>query len=139
MIEVEPSLDILVVDDSDGDRLITGIVLQRSRLSNPVIMLDSAEQAVAHLREIAADGRPPPALVMLDVNMHGMTGFDVLAFIRTQDAFVEFSVVAMLTSSDADSDAERASTLGANVFMAKKSGISAFVEMIDANFKNRGE
>lgn len=137
MIEVEPRLDILVVDDSDGDRLITGIVLERSQLSNPVVMLDSAEAAIAYLRKLVDDGRPPPALVVLDVNMHGMTGFDVLTFIRDHDAFVEFPVVAMLTSSDSDRDAEQASTLGANAFMVKKSGISAFVAMIDANFKNR--
>ena len=137
MIEVEPRLDILVIDDSDGDRLITGVVLERSQLSNPVVMLDSAEAAIAYLRKLAADGRPPPALVMLDVNMVGLTGFDVLTFIRSHDAFVEFPVVAMLTSSDSDKDKERASTLRADAFMVKKNGISAFVEMIDANFRNR--
>lgn len=137
MIEVEPRLDILVVDDSDGDRLITGIVLERSQLSNPVVMLDSAAAAIAFLRKLVAEGHPPPALVMLDVNMHGMTGFDVLTFIRNNDAFVEFPAVAMLTSSDSDRDEEQAATLGADAFMVKKNGISAFVQMIDANFKNR--
>ncbi|MGH1346207.1 MAG: response regulator [Nannocystales bacterium] len=137
MIEIEPDLDIVVVDDSDGDRLITGIVLKRCGLTNPVVLLDSAEQALAHLTQAVDNGRRPPALVLLDVNMHGMTGFDVLTFIREHDAFGELPVVAMLTSSDAASDEERASTLGANAYLVKKSGVGAFVEMIDGTFRNR--
>lgn len=137
MLVVEPALDIVVVDDSDGDRLITGVVLERSRLTNPVVLLGSAQEAITYLERIAAERRPPPALVMLDVNMHGMTGFDVLEFIRRHDAFAQRPLVAMLTSSDADRDEARATELGANAFLAKKSGVSAFVAMIDANFENR--
>lgn len=138
MLVVEPTLDIVVVDDSDGDRLIIGVVLERSQLRNPVVLLGSAQEAISHLENTATQGRPPPALVMLDVNMHGMTGFDVLAFIRSKDAFADQPIVAMLTSSDADRDEMRATALGADVFLPKKSGVSAFVDMIDANFRNPG-
>ncbi len=137
MILIEPGLDIVVVDDNAADLLITEIVLKRSHLTNPVALLDSGEGAVAYLGPMAARGGPPPALVMIDVNMYGMTGFDVLRFIRRQEAFQELPVVAILTSSDAESDKQSSMELGANAFLAKKSGVAAFVEMINANFKNR--
>lgn len=137
MISIDPRLDIIVVDDSDADLLITDIVLKRSHLSNAVVLLDSGERAIAHLEEGIAQGRALPALVLLDVNMPGMTGFDVLQFIRSHDAFGEQPVVAMLTSSEAKTDKDRSRGMGAHAFLAKKSGVSAFVEMINANFDNR--
>lgn len=137
MILIEPGLDIVVVDDNAADLLITDIVFQRSHLTNPVALLDSGEEAMIHLGEVAAQGRPPPALVTLDVNMHGVNGFDIVRFIRGHDAFAEFPIIAVLTSSEAQTDRQRSTELGANVFLTKKSGVTTFVEMINANFKNR--
>jgi len=138
MILIEPGLEVIVVDDNAADLLITDIVFQRSQLTNPIALLDSGEAAVAHLGKIATQGLPPPALVMLDVNMYGITGFDVLRFIRQQEAFSEQPPVALLTSSDSQTDKQRSVELGANAFLAKKSGVAPFIEMINANFKNRG-
>ena len=70
---VVPALDgsILLVEDDDALRRILAGHLRRHGYD--VIEVDSAEGAVEHL-----DSAPPPALVLLDINLPGGTGWDVL-------------------------------------------------------------
>ena len=61
---------------------------------------------------------PLPAMVLLDIKMPGMDGFEVLAWIRRQWEFFQLCVV-MLTNSDHIRDVNEAYHLGANSFLVK--------------------
>ena len=61
---------------------------------------------------------PLPALVLLDIKMPGMDGFEVLKWIRNQPSLAKLCVV-MLTSSDQIQDANKAYQFGANSFLVK--------------------
>lgn len=61
---------------------------------------------------------PLPALVLLDIKLPGVDGFEVLRWIRAQSNFARLCVV-MLTSSDEVRLVNRAYQLGANSFLVK--------------------
>jgi CheY-like chemotaxis protein len=130
-----PQLDdgpIVMVDDSDADAMIARVYHGKSRLTQPFVHLPGGEELVEYL---ADPTNAMPSLVMLDINMIGMSGFDALEVIRTQPRTREVPVVIMVTSSKADADMRRAETSGANGYFVKPLGgteyASFFNELLD--------
>ena len=134
VIVIDPSAPILFVDDDRADRMVIQVVLERSALPNPVRGFDGGAALLEYIASAASGAEPAPALVLVDVNMPGMTGFDVVKRIRAYEQFRELPPVSMLTSSDAEDDKIRAAEVGADNYLAKQSGVDAFVAMIDAAF-----
>ena len=96
---------VMVVDDSDADLLYTRLVLERSGAAREVITFDQARAALEALREptLRVD------VILLDINMPGMNGFEFLqAYEAMQRERGNGPVVVMLTSSPDPSDRERA-------------------------------
>jgi CheY-like chemotaxis protein len=99
------TIPVLLIDDSEPDRIYTGIVLGRSGLPFEVHDFESARDALA----VLADAPQPPSLILLDINMPGMNGFAFLdAYEKLPEAHRRNTVVVMLSSSPADSDRQRA-------------------------------
>lgn len=69
-----------------------------------------------------------PHLILLDLNMPRMDGFEVLSAIRDDDGLKDLPVV-VLTTSDSRSDIMRCYKMGANSFVTKPTGFSALQEM----------
>lgn len=99
------TIPVMLVDDSEPDRLFASIVLGRSGCPLEVREFESAPDALAAL----ATAPKPPAIILLDINMPGMDGF---AFLRAFEQLPEDrrcgTSVVMLSSSPLDSDRERA-------------------------------
>ena len=127
---------IVVVDDDPGERHILGYVLGESRLRNDVMLLENASQLLSHMEAVAAGDASFPVLVLMDINMPGVSGFDALAKLRSYPEFSERPIIAMLTSSDAEEDQGRSKRLGANAYLAKQSGVDAYTRMLDDRFRN---
>ncbi len=123
---------IVMVDDNADDTRTATRCHQRSKVENSLICFDSGEAFLAHLEEVAAGAEPMPALVLLDIRMPRMDGFEVLSTIRSQDPFRAVPVVMMLTNSDYQRDVERAQKLGANGYREKPSRIAEYVEFFDS-------
>ncbi len=100
-------LQILVADDEQVIRLLLRRILEGEGFGVTAVV--NGEEALAELK------REVPALVMLDVTMPGMNGFQVCKRIR------EFSNVPIVLLSGVDSDEEKAlaSAAGANEFITK--------------------
>ena len=99
------NLPVLLVDDSEFDRLYTSVILGKTGLPWAVKECESGAEA---LQAIAQAPRPA-ALILLDVNMPGMDGFEFLAaFERLPAAQREHTAVVMLSSSPLDTDRQRA-------------------------------
>src|SRR5262249_35412946 len=110
---------ILVVDDNDDDVLL----LQESLRDQPAVKLlphaRDGEQAMAYLRrEGPHAGAPRPGLVLLDINMPKMNGFEVLYQMKTDPALRGIPVV-ILTPSNREADVLTAYTGGACSFVTK--------------------
>lgn len=100
---------VLLVDDSEADLLYTRIVLERSGRGWSVTSFESAREALDYLGQAAP---PPVNLILLDINMPGMNGFEFLQayshLCGTLGAALACAAVVMLTSSPDPDDRSRA-------------------------------
>jgi CheY-like chemotaxis protein len=119
---------VLVVDDNPDHRYLTTRALAplRERLELEIALAADGEEALARV----AKG-PPPHLVLLDVKMPGMDGFEVLVRLRAALQPRPPSVV-MLTSSDNAADQARAEALGADAFVTKPIDAKGFAAIVRA-------
>ena len=122
---------IMLVEDRDDDVLLVRKSLERAWINNPLQVVRNGEEAMNYL---AGEGRysrrteyPLPDLILLDLKLPGIDGFEVLQWIRRQPDFGSITVV-VLTSSDAIRDVNRAYALGANSFLVKPLEFENFVE-----------
>ncbi len=118
---------IVMVDDSPDDILIARRCYRRAGLHNPFVTLDGGTALLAHLDEVDAGVAPMPALVLLDINMPDMNGFEALSRVREKAAFRELPVVMMLTNSDDPHDRERARQKGASGLQIKPTRVVDYV------------
>jgi CheY-like chemotaxis protein len=134
MFMSKPGL-ILLVDDQEEDVLLIRRAFTKSRVLNRIEVARSGEEAIAYLNGMGKFAEraeyPVPALVLLDIKMPGMDGFEVLRWIRRVSAFPTLRVV-MLTSSELMRDVNTAYELGANSFLVKPVDFDRFVEISQA-------
>lgn len=97
---------VIMIDDNEDDLLFTRIAFERCGRQAELLQFVDPQQALAYF---AAGGATEPALVLLDINMPGMSGFDFLqAYEQLAQDNRTSLVVVMLTSSNDERDKERA-------------------------------
>ncbi len=112
-------LDILVVDDNEDDVLLLQESLRGVSAVNVVHSVRDGEEAMAYLRrEGPYAAAPRPGLVLLDINMPKMNGFEVLNKMK-DDPRLRAIPVVMLTTSNREADIETAYSCGACSFVTK--------------------
>jgi len=138
---MEDEQTILLVDDSEDDVLLTRIAFSKARLANRLLWVRDGEEAMEYFKGVGrfADRTrfPLPILVLLDLNMPKMTGFEFLEWFRQRKEFDSLPV-AILTSSEEDPYASRAFELGANSFLVKPPDagtLLALVQRLQAGWK----
>jgi CheY-like chemotaxis protein len=135
--------DILIVDDDPGDALLIGEGFQRatSRGRTCHVARDGHE-ALRFVRRIDqyADA-PRPRLILLDLNLPGVHGLEVLAALKNDTNLRDIPVV-ILSSSSYPNDIERSYSLHANAYVTKPIDLDAFsaaITTIDACFLKLAE
>jgi len=125
----------LLIEDTENDVLLIQRAFIKAKILNPLLIVKTAEEAVAYLQ---GEGRysnraefPLPELILLDLKLPGMDGFDFLRWIRRQEGFATMRIV-VLTSSDLMRDVNLAYQLGANSFLVKPVDFERFVEISQA-------
>lgn len=109
---------ILVVDDNPDDIFITRWIIQQAGVDNPIVTIDNGEDAIAFLTDCLGTGWMP-CLVLLDIKMPGLTGFDVLTWVQSHgQQFGRVSFLVLSTSS-LPQDRARALALGAAGYLVK--------------------
>lgn len=101
---------VAIIDDSESDLLFTSIMVQRSLDTDEVLTFESARDALAYLQR--PEGHQI-GVILLDINMPGMGGFEFLEVYETLPAHQRAdAVVVMLTSSPDPQDRARAFSFG---------------------------
>jgi CheY-like chemotaxis protein len=112
---------LVLVEDSEDDVILFELTLRRTGLHeffDIVRRFPSGEQAIEYFMNHpkTLDPEPLPDIVILDIKLSGITGFDVLAAVRRMESR---PVVAMFTSSCLAEDKQKAEALGADFFQTK--------------------
>jgi CheY-like chemotaxis protein len=112
---------ILIVDDDENDLAALVDLVVRANLPNPIEVFNSGDDVIQFLQEWChAEPREcgRAALLLLDVRMPRVSGFDVLAWIR-RHPLLHSLVVVMISHFDEADEAERAVRLGAQSYLHK--------------------
>jgi CheY-like chemotaxis protein len=113
---------ILVADDDQNDVFFLRRAFQKSGLEHSVVHVSDGQEAIEYLRggsNYSDRARfPLPALLLLDLKMPKVDGFDVLNWLRGRADFKEMPVV-VLSSSSREDDIQRARSLGADDYRVK--------------------
>lgn len=121
-------LQVLLVDDTSEDRQLAREAFGEYAGQVVIDTCASGERALSHLRDVH---NPLPDVILLDINMPGLTGFEVLAELKA-DARLSLIPVVMLSSSRNPGDITRAYTLHASSYLLKSLDFQDFVDQIDA-------
>ena len=124
---------VLVVDDNSDDLLLLKLACKAASPCFQMRAADGGEAGIAYLESSRVGGTPEvcplPQLVLLDLKMPGMSGFDVLAWLRSQREFAHLPV-AILTSSIHPEDRARAMEMGADHFFVKPVGYEGLQDLV---------
>ena len=124
---------VLLAEDDPDDVLLTQIAFERARLANPLQVVRDGEEAIAYLGGEGAfadrDRFPMPILLLLDLDMPKMDGFQVLDWLRA-DPLLRQLPVAIMTSSDHDPHISRAYELGADSYLIKPPDATAMLNLV---------
>jgi CheY-like chemotaxis protein len=128
----EPAL-ILLVEDSRMDIELTLDAFREARLANRVEVVRSGEAALEYMegRGAYADRAafPLPDLVLLDLKLPGISGFEVLETVKVSPRLKRIPIV-ILTSSREEGDRALGYDRGANSYLVKPVSFDGFLEVI---------
>ena len=123
---------ILLVEDDPGHARLIEKNLRRSNITNDIVIVNDGQQAVDYLfSEGDYSGNKPhkPILVLLDLNLPGLDGYQVLRRMKGDDRTKRIPVVILTTTDDAR-EVERCYDLGCNVYMTKPVDYEQFSDAI---------
>jgi CheY-like chemotaxis protein len=128
------STDILLVEDDPGDVRLALAVFRALKVADRCVVVNDGEQALdfLHLKGRFSK-RPPglPRLILLDLKMPRMNGFEFLQQVKADQEFKTIPVIA-LTSSREERDVERAYDLNVNGYVVKSIDFSDYRATLQA-------
>lgn len=123
---------ILIVDDNEDDVLLLSRHLKATGIKNPLVHFRTGGDAFLFLKQFcepASQRNPLPVLMFLDINMQGLSGFDVLLWARQQQPLGGMKIF-MLSGANEEWDAQIASKLGADEFLEKFPAPATLAELL---------
>lgn len=129
------SVPILAADDDPQDVMLLEIAIRRSSLNIRLQTVADGEQAIDYLMGRGAytdrEAHPFPKLLLLDLKMPRMTGFEVLSFVRGQSGLRQLPVI-IFSSSDDPRDIRKAYDSGANSYLCKPHSNDGLLDLLSA-------
>lgn len=132
-VTLNNSVPILLVEDDENDIILTELAYEVVGLANPLLVVRNGSEAIRYL---SGDGiyfdrarYPFPGMILLDLNMPILTGFDVLEWLQCHPVKSKV-IVVVLTASSNTADIDRAMSLGAADYRVKPNNSARLVPLL---------
>jgi CheY-like chemotaxis protein len=126
------AVTIVLVEDDRGHAVLIEKNLRRANVCNEIVMLDDGRKAVDFLFKEGGyreDRHPAPLLILLDLNLPVLDGYQVLKIIKNDERTRRIPVV-VLTTTDNPREVSRCYELGCNAYVTKPVEYGQFSEAI---------
>jgi len=128
-------LPVLYAEDEPDDIFFMRYIWELVGIPNPLVEVKDGQEAIDYLagQGTFSDRKqyPLPCLLLLDLNMPGKSGFDVLRWIRQQPNLTSLKVV-VVSGSNQEADIATARSLGITDYIIKPSGLHTLLEIVQA-------
>jgi DNA-binding response OmpR family regulator len=127
-------MEIIIVEDDINDYEITTRILKRRGKSGNVVWLKDGEEALNYIDSlrsvIVAEGKRLPRIIILDIKLPKVLGFEVLRKVKG-DPVMQYIPVIIFSSSNQERDLVTAAELHANSYIVKPVNYDAYAHCID--------
>lgn len=124
---------IMLVDDNEHDVFLTQRALQKSNIVNEVVVANDGQGALDYLfrkgKYKDRDAGQMPVVILLDLKMPRVDGFEVLKQIRSNPK-TKYTPVVIMTASKEEVDILKGYTEGCNAFVTKPIDFNQFAEVV---------
>jgi CheY-like chemotaxis protein len=125
-------IEILLVEDNPGDVRLTQEAFRDAKVRNEMVVVGDGLEAMAYLKQENKYAHATrPDLILLDLNLPRMNGFEVLDAIKVDESLKRIPVI-VLTTSQAEQDIIRSYDLHANAYVTKPVDLEQFIVAIQA-------
>lgn len=122
--------EILLVEDNEGDIELTKEAFEEAKFRNNLLIAEDGDAALDILfKRNGHEDAPTPDIVLLDLNLPGTDGREVLEHIKANSSLKKIPVI-VLTSSKADKDIIDSYELHANCYIVKPVNANKFMEVV---------
>lgn len=129
-----PNQPILLIEDSPEDFETTERAFRKSGLRNPIFRCSDGDEALDYLHRRGAytdpAKSPRPGVILLDLNLPGTDGREVLSEIKADPALKQIPVVVLTTSKD-ERDVDACYRAGASSYIQKPVDLDGFIKAIE--------
>jgi CheY-like chemotaxis protein len=123
-------VEILIVEDNEGDVGLIEEVFEETKIRNKLHIVENGEEALLYLLgEGKFSGSRRPDLILLDLNLPKKDGREVLREVK-EDSSLKNIPVVVLTTSNAEKDIRRAYDLHANAYVTKPLDFDQFINVV---------
>ncbi|MCH7396967.1 response regulator [Belliella sp. DSM 107340] len=124
------NVHILLVEDNDGDIVLTLEALEEAKMKNSVSIVKNGEKAIQYIeKESEFVDVTYPDLVILDVNLPRLNGHEVLKYLKSSEKHKNLPVIMLTTSSSSFDNNESTKNL-VNCFITKPITAEDFIRVV---------
>jgi CheY-like chemotaxis protein len=128
-ISPEKEVHILLVDDDSEDCELIELAMRKNGINNPIDIYHNGEELLKYLNDNSSSNNP--SLILLDLNMPKVNGFETLFQLKKNPRFGHIPVI-VLTTSSSEEDVLSSYDLGACSFITKPSTVAELREIMGA-------
>ncbi|SIS95147.1 response regulator [Belliella pelovolcani] len=124
------NVHILLVEDNEGDILLTLEALEEAKMKNTISVVKDGERAIQYVEKIGEyEDALPPDLIILDVNLPKLNGHEVLQYFKNSEAYKHIPII-MLTTSSSPKDINESYKNHVNCYITKPIDVDDFIKAV---------
>lgn len=124
-------INILLVEDNEGDILLTKEALEEGKIAKSVKVIRDGASVIIYLKEVAEKSPSElPDLILLDINLPKKNGHEVLKELKSNELIQHIPII-ILTTSSSERDIAKSYQEHANCYLIKPMEVNDFLKVVE--------